>query len=191
MYCAYQDREELEDDLYQEDDGDSDGSEANSELEFRLYSQLHYSSNAGDLEEKEEEDGEEKEHNGERQGVQKHEAIEKIEDGDRELGSTSESQPPSPAIEELLKKKKKKGDKLDKEKKKRSDAKAQQLPASFYEEVIVIDSGPDIISISEDDSDDDDAGVCALKGQGLHRLQTSTPSQQVEETVRCSVNAKC
>uniref|UniRef100_A0A087Y0X9 Zinc finger CCHC domain-containing protein 7 n=1 Tax=Poecilia formosa TaxID=48698 RepID=A0A087Y0X9_POEFO len=51
MYSAYQDREELEDNLYQED-GDSDESEANSELEFHLYSQLHYSSNSEDAKKK-------------------------------------------------------------------------------------------------------------------------------------------
>ncbi|XP_008276647.1 zinc finger CCHC domain-containing protein 7 [Stegastes partitus] len=176
MYCTSQDREELEDDLYQEDDGDSEGSEANSELEFRLYSQLHYSSNPGELEEQD--DGDEKEPDREHQDSQQHEVIEKAEDDDdEELKPGREVEPPLPIcgwLQQHLKKKK--GEKQDKRKKRKSVPKGQK--SSCFEEVIVIDSSTEVISISEDDTADDDEGVCALKGQGLCRMQTSTPAQQ-------------
>ncbi|KAJ0050930.1 hypothetical protein NL108_009924 [Boleophthalmus pectinirostris] len=55
MYSSYQYHEQLEDDLYREEEDDSEGSEADSELEFHLYSQLHYSSNAGEVSELEDE----------------------------------------------------------------------------------------------------------------------------------------
>ncbi len=175
MYCTYQDRAELEDDLYQEDDGDSEGSEANSELEFRLYSQLHYSSNAGELEEQED--------NGERaegQDSRQLEVTEKTAEVNGEQEHTGESRPSSPNTSTLRRHPKKKGEKSDKQKKGKSHPKGQRSSSSHFEEVIVIDSSPDVISISEDDTSDDDDGVCALKGQGLHRLQTSTPAQQVK-----------
>ncbi|XP_048053584.1 zinc finger CCHC domain-containing protein 7 [Megalobrama amblycephala] len=41
MFSGYQEREDYEDELYR-DDADSSLSDADSELEFRLYSQLHY-----------------------------------------------------------------------------------------------------------------------------------------------------
>ncbi|XP_051240938.1 zinc finger CCHC domain-containing protein 7 isoform X2 [Dicentrarchus labrax] len=174
MYCMYQDREELEDDLYQEDEEDSEGSEANSELEFRLYSQLHYSSNAGEIEEQRDR-GED----AEGQECQQLEVTEKSLDVDAELEHTGESGPPSPNISKLLQHlKKKKGEKRDKQKKGKSNPKGQRSSSSFFEEVIVIDSSPDVISISEGDTADDDEGICALKGKGLHQLQTSTPAQQ-------------
>ncbi|KAM9856986.1 LOW QUALITY PROTEIN: zinc finger CCHC domain-containing protein 7, partial [Aulostomus maculatus] len=66
--CNYQDRQELEDDLYHVDEGGTPGSEENSELEFRLYSQLHYSANADEPEEQE--DGEETEHGGQTQQLE-------------------------------------------------------------------------------------------------------------------------
>lgn len=44
MFSGYLEREVYEDELYQvEDEDDSGLSEPDSELEFRLYSQLHYS----------------------------------------------------------------------------------------------------------------------------------------------------
>uniref|UniRef100_A0A3P9NK14 Zinc finger CCHC domain-containing protein 7 n=1 Tax=Poecilia reticulata TaxID=8081 RepID=A0A3P9NK14_POERE len=107
MYSAYQDREELEDNLYQED-GDSDESEANSELEFHLYSQLHYSSNAGELDELE--PGAEEENN--RQESQQGGVLEKTTDKDPELRCTKQSNPTSSADDHLKTKKdakKKKG----------------------------------------------------------------------------------
>uniref|UniRef100_A0A3B3UZD2 Zinc finger CCHC domain-containing protein 7 n=1 Tax=Poecilia latipinna TaxID=48699 RepID=A0A3B3UZD2_9TELE len=112
MYSAYQDREELEDNLYQED-GDSDESEANSELEFHLYSQLHYSSNAGELDEPE--PGAEEENN--RQESQQGGALEKAADKDPELRSTKQSNPTSSADDHLKTKKdaKKKKSKIDSE----------------------------------------------------------------------------
>ncbi|XP_037619985.1 zinc finger CCHC domain-containing protein 7 [Sebastes umbrosus] len=173
MYCAYQDREELEDDLYQEDEGDSEGSEANSELEFHLYSQLHYSSNAGEMEEREDR-GEKAEGRDSQQ----------LEAPEKTVETDEESRPPSPDLSKLLQylkkkeEKKKKGEKLDKQKKGNSNPIGQKLVSSYFEEVIVIDSGPDVISISEDDTADDDEGVCALKGRSLDRQQTSTPAQQ-------------
>ncbi|XP_044046079.1 zinc finger CCHC domain-containing protein 7 [Siniperca chuatsi] len=172
MYCMYQDREALEDDLYRDDEGDSEGSEANSELEFRLYSQLHYSSNAGEMEEQE--DGGEK---AEGQDSQQLEVTETA-DADGVQEHTGESRPPSPNLSKLLQHLKKKREKHDKQKKGKNNPKGQRSSSSLFEEVIVIDSSPDVISISEDDTADDDEGVCALKGQGLQRLQTSTPAQQ-------------
>nr|XP_046269313.1 zinc finger CCHC domain-containing protein 7 [Scatophagus argus] len=175
MYCAYQDREELEDDLYQEDDGDSEGSEANSELEFHLYSQLHYSSNAGDIEE-EADRGEE----AEGPDGQQLQVTEKTAHVDREQENVEESRPLSPNISKLQKclKKKKKEEKQNKLKKGENKPQGQKSSSFLFEEVIVIDSSPDVISISEGDTADDDEGVCALKGQHSQRLQTSTPAQQ-------------
>lgn len=179
MYCTYQDREELEDDIYQDDSEDPEGSEANSELEFHLYSQLHYSSNVGEMEEQEDAGEEVK-----GQDSQQLEVAEKTADADREQENTGESRPVSPSLSQLLqhlKKKKKKEEKRDKQEKGKSNPKVRISSSSLYEEVIVIDSSPDVISISEDDTaDDDDEGVCALKGKGFQRLQTSTPAQQVE-----------
>uniref|UniRef100_A0A3Q2UVB6 Zinc finger CCHC domain-containing protein 7 n=1 Tax=Haplochromis burtoni TaxID=8153 RepID=A0A3Q2UVB6_HAPBU len=168
MYSVYQDRERLEDDLYQEEEEDSDGSEANSEVEFHLYSQLHYSSNLGELEEQE---GEE-EQNHEREDTRQN----RVTDGDRGLEEKTGIKaltPTNGSLQQHLKQKKKK-EKKDKPKKK-SDSKGQRLPSSLFEEVIVIDSGPDVISISDDESAEGDEGICALKGRGM---QTSTPAQQ-------------
>lgn len=168
MYSVYQDRERLEDDLYQEEEEDSDGSEANSEVEFHLYSQLHYSSNLGELEEQEGEEEQKHEREDTRQN--------RVADGARGLeGKTGIKAltPTNGSLQQHLKQKKKK-EKKDKPKKK-SDSKGQRLPSSLFEEVIVIDSGPDVISISDDDSAEGDEGICALKGRGM---QTSTPAQQ-------------
>ena len=151
MYCNYQDREELEDDLYGEE-GDSDGSEVNSEVEFHLYSQLHYASetrlvNGEDLQE---------------------------EKAEREESVSADPEPSKDGLQErqalnqaLLK--------LDNLKKGKTNAKSLRSSAKL-EEVIVIDSGTDIIH-----SEDDNEGVCSLKGQRSKRvLQTSTPAQQVQ-----------
>uniref|UniRef100_A0A3Q1FHJ8 Zinc finger CCHC domain-containing protein 7 n=1 Tax=Acanthochromis polyacanthus TaxID=80966 RepID=A0A3Q1FHJ8_9TELE len=138
MYCAYQDREELEDDLYQEDEGDSDGSEADSELEFRLYSQLHYSSNPGELEEQE--DGEEKEPDREHQDSQKQ------SNDAKELKPEREIEPPSPIYSKSQQHlKKKKGEKQDKQQKKKSDFKKD------------VESKSESDSSSSSDSSDSDA----------------------------------
>lgn len=168
MYSIYQDQRRLEDELYQEEEGDSEGSDANSELEFRLYSQLHYSSNPGKLQE--EENGEAQEEH-EREDTQQNKVIEKIANGDGEI------KPVTPANSNLQEQaEKKKREKQDKLKKK----KGQRPPLPFFEEVIVIDSSTDIISISDGDTAEDDEGICALKGRGM---QTSTPAQQVEGKV--------
>ncbi|TKS68134.1 Zinc finger CCHC domain-containing protein 7 TRAMP-like complex RNA-binding factor ZCCHC7 [Collichthys lucidus] len=173
MYSAYQDRQELEDELYQEDEGDSDASEANSELEFHLYSQLHYSSNAGEVEEQQDR-GEE----AQGQDSQRLEVTERTTDVDGEQEHTGESRPTSPDISKLLQdlRARKKGEKRDKQKKEKSSPKGQR--SSFFEEVIVIDSGPDVISISEDDTADDDESICALKSRDLPQMQTSTPAHE-------------
>lgn len=174
MNHMYQDREELEDDLYQEDEGDSEGSEANSELEFHLYSQLHYSSNAGQMEEQD--SGEE----AEGKDGQQVKVTEETADVDGEQEHTGESRPPSPHISKLRQQlKKKKEEKHDKKKKGKINPQCQKS-SYISEEVIVIDSSPDVISISEGDTADDDEGVCALKGRGFQQLQTSTPAQKVK-----------
>lgn len=186
MYCSYQDREELEDDLYQEGDGDSDESEANSELEFHLYSQLHYSSNAGDTGEQvdREEDAACREN-------QQPEVPVKSADVDRERKHNGESTPSSLEISKLLQNLKKEERRETEErrgKKRKSTPKDQRSSSSFFEEVIVIDSSPNVISISDDTADDDEEGVCALKGQSSQRVQTSTPAREVmnkESHVEC------
>uniref|UniRef100_A0A3B3B9F5 Zinc finger CCHC domain-containing protein 7 n=1 Tax=Oryzias melastigma TaxID=30732 RepID=A0A3B3B9F5_ORYME len=55
IFSAKQNWEEWEDELYR-DDENSEESVSKSELEFHLYSQLHYSSNAGELDNAEEEE---------------------------------------------------------------------------------------------------------------------------------------
>ncbi|XP_034043994.1 zinc finger CCHC domain-containing protein 7 isoform X2 [Thalassophryne amazonica] len=174
MYCCYKDREELEDDLYREEEEDSEGSEANSELEFHLYSQLHYASNIGDLEEQE------------RQGQdsQQLDVIKNTTDGDEEQAPRGESRVLSRntnRIQQHLSKQK--GEKCDNQK---HDSKGQR--PSFLQEVIVIDSSPEVISISEDDTTDDDKGLCSLKGQRLHQLQTSIPTPQETYTRKKSLS---
>uniref|UniRef100_A0A3B3H6B4 Zinc finger CCHC domain-containing protein 7 n=1 Tax=Oryzias latipes TaxID=8090 RepID=A0A3B3H6B4_ORYLA len=134
MFSAQQNREELEDELYRDDGEDSEGSECNSELEFHLYSQLHYSSNPGEMADLD--DAEEEE--------------------EHERKRDTDTKPSSPAC--------------------------SKLTSSFFEEVIVIDSGPDVITISDDSAEDFD-GVCSSKGGALPKQQTSTPAQQVDETV--------
>ncbi|KAM6940640.1 zinc finger CCHC domain-containing protein 7 [Xenentodon cancila] len=177
MYSAYQDREKLEDDLYREDEGDSEGSEVNSELEFHLYSQLHYSSNAGDMEELEDEEEQEPGRKG--QDALQDKVLEKTTDGDSEVEYTKDGKSPSPVNDILRQHRKKKVEK------RKSEPKAQKLLPSLFEEVIVIDSSPDVISISEDDdggdNDDDDGdgdGICTSKGRSLKRPQTSSLAQQ-------------
>ncbi|XP_017262570.1 zinc finger CCHC domain-containing protein 7 [Kryptolebias marmoratus] len=166
MYSAYQARKDLEDDLYH--DGDSEVSEVNSELEFHLYSQLHYSSNAAEIEELG--DDEEKENDRLGLGNQQHEVLEMTEDGDSKLSSSQN--------DGLRQNKRKKVEK-QKKKKKKTDSKGQKLlSSSVFEEVIVIDSSPDVISISEDETSGDDEGICAVKGRGSSKLLTSTPAQQ-------------
>uniref|UniRef100_A0A3B3WTQ4 Zinc finger CCHC domain-containing protein 7 n=1 Tax=Poecilia mexicana TaxID=48701 RepID=A0A3B3WTQ4_9TELE len=131
MYSAYQDREELEDNLYQED-GDSDESEANSELEFHLYSQLHYSSNSGELDEPE--PGAEEENN--RQESQQGGALEKTADKDPELRSTKQSNPTSSADDHLKTKKdaKKKKSKIDSESSE-SESESEPLDSSDVDDL--------------------------------------------------------
>lgn len=171
------DLEGLEDDPYQEDEEDSEGSEVNSELEFQLYSQLHYSSNAAEVEEQVE-GGEQ----AESLASQQLKRTEKTADVDGEQEQTSESRPLSPKMSTLKQQPKKQNDKSDKGKKVKSSP-AGQKSSFVFEEVIVIDSGPDVISISDGDTSSDDQGVCALKGRGSQQLQTSTPAHQVEATV--------
>lgn len=168
----YQDQvQEDEDDLYLEDEGDSDGSEVNSELEFHLYSQLHYS-NPGD-EEVDVEVGEDGRQDGTQQEVT---GKAPVDDGGQR--STTNSQLLSPEIRQPLLSLARKREK-SKDEKYRKDIPGGRKPSSFLEEVIVIDSGPDIISISDSDTSADDVGVCASKCQKALQPQTSTPAQQV------------
>ncbi|KAM3864860.1 zinc finger CCHC domain-containing protein 7 [Diretmus argenteus] len=170
MYYSYQDREELEDELYREED--SDGSEVNSELEFHLYSQLHYSSNTGEREEQE--DGAKRENEG--KGKDQLEA--KAKPGDGKWKDSEHSRPLSHNRKGLQKHLKGRTE-LEQKTKKLNEKKKVTL--KVFQEVIVIDSGPDVISISEDDTDD---GVCVIKGQKSRPLQSSTPAQQATQKKR-------
>lgn len=144
MYCSYGNRQELEDELYRRDEGDSEGSEDGSELEFHLYSQLHYSANAGETEE--DEDGRQLE------GTET-----TPDDGRGPLEQRGEIA--SSNTVKLRQNRKTGAGKRDKQKKR----------SSLFEEVIVIDSSPEVISLSEEDTTDDQDGVCAAKGQRLTR----------------------
>lgn len=170
----YQDREELEDDLYQEDEGDSEASEANSELEFHLYSQLHYSSNPGEMEEQADR-GEE----AESQDSLQIEVTKKTADEQKDPRKIWPRLPDVSLLQRNLKTKKKKAENANKGKKRKSNPQGHKSSFSF-EEVIVIDSSPDVISISDGDAFSDDEGICALKGQHSKLQQTSTPAQQVK-----------
>lgn len=169
MYSAYQVGEEPEVDLYQEDEGDSEASEVNSELEFHLYSQLHYSSNPGEMAEPVD--------TVEEAGGQDTQQLEVAADGDEDNEEPEERQILSPDASNtnLNKKERKKSIK----KKTKMNPKNQNLPFPL-EEVIVIDSSPEVISVSDDNSFSDETGVCGLKGQGSQWRKTSTPAQQVE-----------
>ncbi|XP_061627245.1 zinc finger CCHC domain-containing protein 7 [Phyllopteryx taeniolatus] len=169
MYCRYQDRQELEDDLYRGDEGESEGSDATSELEFHLYSQLHYSSNKGDLEEQ----------NGEAPSR-------------REIHVTEEPAETSVNVEseESAKNRTRSSNAVklqqqwnNKSEKKKSHPQVQR-PSLGFGEVIVIDSSPEVITVSDgsssSSSDDDDGreGVCASKGGIVRRVLTSNPPQK-------------
>lgn len=166
MFSAYQAREELEDELY--DDGDSEVSDVCSELEFHLYSQLHYSSNAAEMVELVDD---EEENDRPSLGNQKHDMLETTGDGENKMLLQQGSKRSS---SNNNKKKKRKKNKTP-----ATDHKSSPLPVDF-EEVIVIDSGPEVISISDDETSNE--GICALKAQGSRKLQTSTPSQQVKDS---------
>uniref|UniRef100_A0A8C5IAY1 Zinc finger CCHC domain-containing protein 7 n=1 Tax=Gouania willdenowi TaxID=441366 RepID=A0A8C5IAY1_GOUWI len=157
MDCAYQDWQDLEDDLYRDDDGDSEGSEANSELEFYLYSQLHYASNTRELEEQEDGDPE-------------HEEVPKTM-ADTESNNNLPLSPIGDKLQQYLERARK--EKTSKKKKMRISKPKDPKP-SFFEEVIVIDSGPDVISISE--GSENEEGICSLKGQCSYSRPTSTPA---------------
>ncbi|XP_061762960.1 zinc finger CCHC domain-containing protein 7 [Nerophis ophidion] len=148
MFCSYQDRQAFEDDLYRGDGEESQGSEAFSDLEFRLYGQLHYSS---------------KEQNGELHVSEK--AEETVVTG---------KVPHSAPSPETVKHKSKKG---VKQKKKRGVPQVPR-PLSPFEEVVVIYSSPEVITLSDSDASDDDNGVCALKGSKKPPKRTSTAHQQ-------------
>ncbi|XP_068177633.1 zinc finger CCHC domain-containing protein 7 isoform X2 [Antennarius striatus] len=178
MYCPYQDREEFEDELYKEDEGDSEDSEANSELEFHLYSQLHYSSNAGDMEEQL---GKGEVLDGKDSMQPEMTEVELDVEGNQE--DTDGNKRLSPNISKLQQHLKK----HDIQKKRKNGTKVEK-PSIRFEEVIVIDSSSDVISISEGDSDDKN-GVCAFKGKGSQRLQTSTPAQQGAQKRKMAVGA--
>ncbi|KAM9819546.1 zinc finger CCHC domain-containing protein 7 [Syngnathus typhle] len=179
MYCSYQDRQVLEDDLYRGDGAESEASEAISELEFHLYSQLHYSSNTLELED------------GEDEPSQKIDAADKTTETTVNVEVKTKTRPASSSPGKLQQQCNNKFEKQVKKKKEKSVPKVQR-PLPKFEEVIVIDSSSDIITISEsyssdddDDNDDDDKGVCALKGGRVRRTLTST---LVKKTPREKVN---
>lgn len=172
MYSAYQVGEDPEDDLYQEDEEDSEASEVNSELEFHLYSQLHYSSNAGEMAELvdtvQEVGG---------QGSPQLEVTSEAADGDEDNKETEEGRVPSP--DPSNRNPNKKARKKSIKKKPKMDPEKQNLPFPF-EEVIVIDSSPEVISISDDSSSSDNTGVCSSKVRCSQWKLTSTAAQQVK-----------
>ncbi|XP_077381430.1 zinc finger CCHC domain-containing protein 7 [Festucalex cinctus] len=174
MYCSYENRQALEDDLYQEGGEESEGSETFSELEFHLYSQVHYSSNTGDLEVP---DG-------------KHQPSQEIHVADKaakmavnvNVEDAAKSGPPSSNTVKLQQQCNNKSEKKVNQKKKKRGPEIQR-PLPGFEEVIIIDSDDsEVIIISESHSsasdDDDDIGVCALKGGSVHRVQSSTRAQK-------------
>lgn len=176
MYSAYQMGEEPEGDLYQEDEGDSEASEVNSELEFHLYSQLHYSSNAWEMAELldtvEEAGG---------QASQQLEGTSESADGDNDNDEMEKRQILSPDTSNTNLDKK---DRKTFIKKTKMNPEKQNLPVPF--EVIVIDSSPEVISVSDDNSSSEDTGVCGLKGQCSQWRQTSSPAPQVETRKKMS-----
>ncbi|KAK6324414.1 hypothetical protein J4Q44_G00037560 [Coregonus suidteri] len=175
MFGGYEDRAELEDELYGEE---SEGSEVDdSELEFRLYSQLHYSSNPGEREEEEEE--EEKRlssSHGEKEGdgckAKRRQPSQSHDHGNRDLrqqllGDTEQKN-------QKVKGKTQRGTKQQRGLS-RGDPKGQRS----FQEVIVIDlSHDDVITVSDNTEEDD--GVCSAKGQRSKTgpLQASTPAPQ-------------
>ncbi|KAK7929434.1 hypothetical protein WMY93_005829 [Mugilogobius chulae] len=170
MFSSYQHHEQLEDELYRDEEDDSDGSEADSELEFHLYSQLHYSCNAGEVSELEDKKKEMDENNTQDNHI--------ITNGEN-LGHSSQS-------ENCNRAEKKDTVQKEKEKKRTKNVKKDQSKSlrpvtTEFEEVIVIDSSPDVITLSEDDSSDETEGVCALKCRRIPKLCTSTPAQQVKK----------
>uniref|UniRef100_A0A3Q2ZPJ2 Zinc finger CCHC domain-containing protein 7 n=1 Tax=Kryptolebias marmoratus TaxID=37003 RepID=A0A3Q2ZPJ2_KRYMA len=144
MYSAYQARKDLEDDLYH--DGDSEVSEVNSELEFHLYSQLHYSSNAAEIEELG--DDEEKENDRLGLGNQQHEVLEMTEDGDSKLSSSQN--------DGLRQNKRKKVEK-QKKKKKKTDSKGQKKRSPVVPVTVVSSSSAASESESESESSESDS----------------------------------
>ncbi|CAN9510425.1 unnamed protein product [Ophioblennius macclurei] len=182
MDYGYQDRLDLEDDLYQEDQDDLEGSEVDSELEFHLYGQLHYSSNPRETEEQDDEGKESQESH-------QNEADQRTEDANGEPDDLGVNEHPSSAhdlLQRHLKKIKNKKEKQEKRNKRKSNLNGQI--SSCFEQVIVIDSSPDVISISED-SAEEDQGVCALKGHSTLKHQTSTPAQQDSRKKKSSCHA--
>ncbi|XP_077461817.1 zinc finger CCHC domain-containing protein 7 [Stigmatopora argus] len=184
MYCSYQDRQELENDLYCGDDNDSECSEAISELEFHLYSQLHYSSNAVNLKQQDEED----------QSCQEIDALENTAEKSNhvELEVSPKNRPD--VLNTVKPLQQCKSEKRVKQKKEKDLPKVHKK-SSRLEEVIVIDSSSDVIILSStasddddddddheeeevvavDDDDDEDKGVCDLKGGIGCRVKTRKP----------------
>ncbi|XP_055770933.1 zinc finger CCHC domain-containing protein 7-like, partial [Salvelinus fontinalis] len=194
MFGGYVDRAELEDELYGEE---SEGSEVDgSELEFRLYSQLHYSSNPGEREEEEEEGEEDRrlssshgENPGEREEEEdgskaKRQQPPKSHDhGNRDLrkhllGDTEQKKP-------KVKQKTQQGMKQQ-----RGLSKGDPRRQRLFQEVIVIDSGQDDVITVSDNTEEDD-GVCAVKGQrsktGPPQASTTAPQRNPAPKRRCSV----
>ncbi|XP_064814372.1 zinc finger CCHC domain-containing protein 7-like [Oncorhynchus masou masou] len=174
MFGGYVDRAELEDELYAEESEGSEGDD--SELEFRLYSQLHYSSNPGEREEEV----------GDRHLSSSHGEKEK-EDGSK----AKRLQPPlshdhgnRDLRQHLLgdteeKKQKVKLKTQQGRKQQRGLSKGDPTLQRLFQEVIVIDSSQDDVITVSDNTEEDD-GVCSLKGRRLKKgpLQASTPGQQ-------------
>ncbi|XP_042172202.1 zinc finger CCHC domain-containing protein 7 isoform X2 [Oncorhynchus tshawytscha] len=177
MFGGYADRAELEDELYAEESEGSEGDD--SELEFRLYSQLHYSSNPGEREEVEEEVGDRRLSSSHREKEEEDGSKAKRQQpplshdhGNRDLrqhllGDTEQNQ-------QKVKLKTQQG-----RKQQRGLLKGDPRRQRLLQEVIVIDSSQDDVITVSDNTEEDD-GVCTLKGQRLKKgpPQASTPGQQ-------------
>ncbi|XP_023668343.1 zinc finger CCHC domain-containing protein 7 [Paramormyrops kingsleyae] len=139
MYSEYQEREEYEDELYKDEDGSS-SSEVDSELEFRLYSQLHYCSSSRQQENQNglegNWEGQQENRNGlegNREGQQENRnGLEGNQEGQQENRNG-----------------------LEGNREGQHENRQQQA-------VIVIDSGPEVVTLS--DSTEDEEGVCVSKG---------------------------
>ncbi|XP_028974174.2 zinc finger CCHC domain-containing protein 7 isoform X1 [Esox lucius] len=182
MFGGYEERLALEDELYGEGE-ESGGSEVDdSELEFRLYSQLHYSSNPGDGVEEGQGLGEEtcREKGGiEEEELQKSKAEQHLTLSHDLSGKDLRQHLVGDTEQKKLTSKKVRQKSQLNVKQQRDVSKGDPKVQRLFQEVIVIDLGSDdVITVS--DNTEDDEGVCNLKCLNLPTgpAKTSTPVLQ-------------